>query len=78
MFKRMMNWLFNMYNILERLLRAERSNVMNCLSNELLIQAYEKAIELQLDVEFQLLLMDELKRRDIIPMNAFHNCSCCN
>lgn len=51
---------------------------MNCLSNELLIQAYEKAIELQLDVEFQLLLMDELKRRDIIPMNAFHNCSCCN
>ncbi len=38
---------------------------MKSLSNELLIEAYEKAVELQLDEEFQFLLKKELLRRKI-------------
>lgn len=41
------------------------NKTMKSLSNELLIEAYEKAVELQLDEEFQFLLKKELLRRKI-------------
>mgnify|MGYP001943820930 CR=1 FL=1 len=41
------------------------NKAMKSLSNELLIEAYEKAVELQLDEEFQFLLKKELLRRKI-------------
>lgn len=44
---------------------------MKNLSNDLLIQAYKKAIELQLDVDFQLLLKRELLRRKL-NINQVH------
>lgn len=46
--------------------RVEGGNkTMKSLSDELLIEAYEKAVELQLDEEFQFLLKKELLRRKI-------------
>lgn len=44
---------------------------MKNLPNDLLIQAYKKAIELQLDVDFQLLLKRELLRRKL-NINQVH------
>lgn len=41
------------------------NKAMKSLSNELLIEAYEKAVELRLDEEFQFLLKKELLRRKI-------------
>lgn len=41
------------------------NKTMKSLSNELLIEAYEKAVELRLDEEFQFLLKKELLRRKI-------------
>lgn len=46
--------------------RVEGGNkTMKSLSDELLIEAYEKAVELRLDEEFQFLLKKELLRRKI-------------
>ena len=41
------------------------NKTMKSLSDELLIEAYEKAVELRLDEEFQFLLKKELLRRKI-------------
>jgi hypothetical protein len=43
------------------------TNSLSILSTNALIDAYKKAISLNLDVEFQYILLDELIRRNIDP-----------